>query len=555
MMYLANRFLNVSIGGLFSQKYVTAEWSWGKLIDFISHLWVPIIVIGVAGTAGLIRILRANLLDEISKSYVEMARAKGLRETVLIMKYPVRIAINPFISSIGWVLPGMISGDVIVSVVLGLPTAGPMFLQALRQQDMMLAGAYIMLISVCTVVGILLSDILLIRASGTTGRDAQVRYRKRRRLRGLATSTQATHEALAAPRASIPQWRLVWRKFRNSRLAVAGAIAIIICYLMAAFAEFCAPYDPRFRDVDHPAAPPMRVRLFADGRLQRPFVYGMVKTVNMETLTRTYAIDPERRHPLALFVRGDSYRLWNVWEGEIHLFGTADGGRAYLLGTDRDGRDLLSRILLGARLSLSIGLVGVALSFCFGIVLGSVSGYFGGAVDMVIQRFIEVLTSIPTLPLWMGLSAALPLRWPVVKVFFFISLILSLLGWPELARVVRGKFLSLREEDFITSAVLDGVTTRGVIFRHMLPSFMSHIIAAATLAVPSMILAETALSFLGIGLRAPAISWGVLLQDAQSVDSVVAMPWLFTPGLFVVVSVLAFNFFGDGLRDAADPYK
>ena len=365
----------------------------------------------------------------------------------------------------------------------------------------------------------------------------------------------ATHERLAAPRASIPQWRLVWRKFRKSRLAVAGAIAIIICYFMAAFAEFCAPYDPRFRDVDHPAAPPMRVRLFADGRLQRPFVYGMVKTVNMETLTRTYAIDPERRHPLALFVRGDSYRLWGVWEGEIHLFGTADGGRAYLLGTDRDGRDLLSRILLGARLSLSIGLVGVALSFCFGIVLGSVSGYFGGAVDMVIQRFIEVLTSIPTLPLWMGLSAALPLRWPVVKVFFFISLILSLLGWPELARVVRGKFLSLREEDFITSAVLDGVGTRGVIFRHMLPSFMSHIIAAATLAVPSMILAETALSFLGIGLRAPAISWGVLLQDAQSVDSVVAMPWLFTPGLFVVVSVLAFNFFGDGLRDAADPYK
>ena len=369
------------------------------------------------------------------------------------------------------------------------------------------------------------------------------------------TTTVAPRESLAAPRASIPQWQLVWRKFRKSRLAVVGAIIIIICYFLAAFAEFCAPYDPRFRDVDHPSAPPMRVRLFADGRLQRPFVYGTVKVVNVETLTRTYEIDPDRRHPLALFVRGDSYRLWDVWEGDTHLFGTADGGRAYLLGTDRDGRDLLSRIILGARLSLSIGLVGVALSFCFGIVLGSVSGYFGGAVDMVIQRFIEVLTSIPTLPLWMGLSAALPLRWPVVKVFFFISLILSLLGWPELARVVRGKFLSLREEDFITSAVLDGVATRGVIFRHMLPSFMSHIIAAATLAVPSMILAETALSFLGIGLRAPAISWGVLLQDAQSVDSVVAMPWLFAPGLFVVVSVLAFNFFGDGLRDAADPYK
>ena len=365
----------------------------------------------------------------------------------------------------------------------------------------------------------------------------------------------AAREPPPAARAGIPQWRLVWRKFRRSRLAVVGAGVIAVCYLMAAFAEFCAPYDPRFRDVDHPSAPPMRVRLFADGRLQRPFVYGTVKVVNRETLSLSYEIDPERRHPLALFARGDGYRLWGAWEGERHLFGTADGGRAYLLGTDRDGRDLLSRIILGARLSLSIGLVGVALSFCIGIVLGSVSGYFGGATDMVIQRFIEVLTSIPTLPLWMGLSAALPLRWPVVKVFFFISLILSLLGWPDLARVVRGKFLALREEDFITSAELDGVATGGVIFRHMLPSFMSHVIAAATLAIPNMILAETALSFLGIGLRAPAISWGVLLQDAQSVDSVVAMPWLFTPGLFVVVSVLAFNFFGDGLRDAADPYK
>ena len=365
----------------------------------------------------------------------------------------------------------------------------------------------------------------------------------------------AAPESPPAARASIPQWRLVWRKFRRSRLAAAGAGVIVVCYLMAAFAEFCAPYDPRFRDVDHPSAPPMRIRLFADGRLQRPFVYGTVKVVNRETLSLSYEIDPERRHPLALFVRGDGYRLWGVWDGERHLFGTADGGRAYLLGTDRDGRDLLSRVILGARLSLSIGLVGVALSFCIGIVLGSISGYFGGAVDMIIQRFIEVLTSIPTLPLWMGLSAALPLRWPVVKVFFFISLILSLLGWPDLARVVRGKFLALREEDFITSAALDGVAAGGVIFRHMLPSFMSHIIAAATLAIPNMILAETALSFLGIGLRAPAISWGVLLQDAQSVDSVVAMPWLFTPGLFVVVSVLAFNFFGDGLRDAADPYK
>ena len=372
---------------------------------------------------------------------------------------------------------------------------------------------------------------------------------------GPTAAPQVTVQgARPTARSSIPQWQLVWRKFRRSRVAVAGGIVIIIFYLMAVFAEFCAPHDPRFRDIDHPSAPPMRVRLFADGRLQRPFVYGTEKQVNRETLTRTYVINSSERYRLAVLVRGDSYQLWGLWEGNLHLFGTT-GGRAYLLGTDRDGRDLLSRIILGARLSLSIGLLGVTLSFLIGIVLGSISGYFGGSLDMVIQRFIEVLTSIPTLPLWMGLSAALPLRWPVVKVFFFISLILSLLGWPGLARVVRGKFLSLREEDFITSALLDGVKTPSVIFRHMLPSFMSHIIAAATLAIPSMILAETALSFLGIGLRAPAISWGVLLQDSQSVDSVVAMPWLFTPGLFVVVSVLAFNFFGDGLRDAADPYK
>ena len=356
-------------------------------------------------------------------------------------------------------------------------------------------------------------------------------------------------------RTNISQWRLIWRKFQKSRAAVGAAIVILLLYLMVIFAEFFAPHDPRFRDINHPAVPPMRIRLFAEGRLNKPFVYGMDKTVNMETLTRTYVANKNEKLHLGFFVRGDTYKLWGRWESNVHFFSAVGGNKVYLFGTDRDGRDLLSRIIFGARLSLSIGLLGVSLSFLVGIVLGSISGYFGGVVDLIIQRFIEILTSIPTLPLWMGLSAALPLRWPVVKVFFFISLILSLLGWPRLARVVRGKFLSLREEDFITSAKLDGVKTTGVIFRHMLPSFISHIIAAATLAIPGMILGETALSFLGIGLQAPAISWGVLLQDAQSVDSVVAMPWLFLPGLFVVVSVLAFNFFGDGLRDAADPYK
>jgi peptide/nickel transport system permease protein len=351
------------------------------------------------------------------------------------------------------------------------------------------------------------------------------------------------------------QWQLIWRKFVKNRTAVIAGGIIILLYLTVAFAEFFAPNSPYTRDIAHPSAPPMRIRIFADGKLRRPFVYGLEKTVNRETFIRTYVVDKTRRYPLGIFVRGDTYKLWGLWEADRHLFGVVGDGKAYLLGTDKDGRDLLSRILYGGRLSLSIGLVGVTMSFFIGILVGSISGYFGGLVDMTIQRIIEVITSIPTLPLWMGLSAALPLRWTVVQVFFVISLILSLLSWPRMARVVRGKFLSLREEDFIVSARLDGVRTAGVMFRHMLPSFLSHIIAASTLAIPRMILAETALSFLGIGLRPPAISWGVLLQAAQNTETVVSAPWLFLPGAFVVIAVLAFNFFGDGLRDAADPYK
>ena len=351
----------------------------------------------------------------------------------------------------------------------------------------------------------------------------------------------------------VSQSRLIWRKFKKSRVAVGSAIVITVFYLMAGFAEFVAPYDAATRDMKHPSAPPMMVRIVADGRLQRPFVYGLEKETG--TYARRYVVDKSRKYPLALFVRGDSYRIWGVAQNDIHLFGTPRDARVYLFGTDKDGRDLLSRIIYGSRLSLSIGFFGVAISFSIGIVLGSISGYFGGVVDMVIQRVIEILSSIPTLPLWMGLSASLPLRWSVVEVFFAISLILSLLGWPEMARVVRGKFLSLRREDFVVSARLDGVSTSGLMFRHMLPLFFSHIIATATLAIPGMILAETSLSFLGIGLRTPAISWGVLLQAAQNTETVASAPWMFIPGAFVVVAVLGFNFLGDGLRDAADPYK
>jgi peptide/nickel transport system permease protein len=286
----------------------------------------------------------------------------------------------------------------------------------------------------------------------------------------------------------------------------------------------------------------------------RPFVYATDLERDPDTLQRIYVPDTTRPMPIRFFVRGDSYKFWGLFTARLHLFGVEGEDRAYLLGTDFQGRDLLTRIVYGTRISLTIGFVGVALSFTLGIVLGAISGYFGGAPDMIIQRIIEVLMAIPGLPLWMALSAAIPLNWPITRVFFFITVILSLRGWTGMARVVRGKLLSLRGEEFVIAARIDGAGGARIMFRHLIPSFLSHIIASATLSIPAMILGETALSFLGIGLRPPAISWGVLLQGAQNVQAVAIMPWLLLPGVFVVIIVLAFNFFGDGLRDAADPY-
>ena len=316
-----------------------------------------------------------------------------------------------------------------------------------------------------------------------------------------------------------------------------------------------SPYDPRAYDVNYIHCPPYRIHFFdEEGKFHlRPFVYGVKAELNMITLFISYSVDKTEKYPLYFFTRGDSYKFWGLFKSNTHLFGTREG-RAFLLGTDKMGRDMLSRIIYGGRLSLSVGLLGVAISFIFGITIGGISGYYGGKIDIIIQRIIEFIMSIPTLPLWMALSIALPTYWSVIKVYFGIVMILSIVGWTGLARVVRGKFLSVKEEDFIMAAKICGAGAPRIIFKHLLPSFYSYIIASLTLSVPGMILGETALSFLGLGLQAPAISWGVLLKESQSIRALANAPWLFIPGIFVIITILAFNFMGDGLRDAADPY-
>lgn len=349
--------------------------------------------------------------------------------------------------------------------------------------------------------------------------------------------------------------QLVWRSFKKHKLGLAGAIVLAIMYIVAIFAGFFAPYGAWQRHPDSVLAPPTRVRLFHEGSLIGPFVYGYIEGMDPETLARTYEVDKSAVYRVRLFVRGEPYQLMGLIETDVHLFGAEEPGRIFLFGTDTLGRDVYSRILQGGRISLSIGLIGVIISFVLGAVLGGVSGYFGGTPDMIIQRIIEFLNGIPSIPLWMALAAAVPIEWPPVRVYLMITIVLSVLGWTGLARTVRGKMLQLRTEDYVMAARFAGAGEWAIIRRHLLPGFMSYLIVHITLAIPSMILGETALSFIGVGLKAPVVSWGVMLQQAQNIRTVSVSPWLMMPAFFVIVTVLCFNFLGDGLRDSADPYS
>lgn len=350
------------------------------------------------------------------------------------------------------------------------------------------------------------------------------------------------------------QWQLVWWRFRRHRLAMVSLWFLALLYASTLVTEFLAPYGPHTRHAQFINAPPQRLQLFHEGRFVGPFVYGYGFRLDRATLRREYAPDPAKIQPLRFFCRGEPYRLMGLIPGDLHLVCPAERGTLFLLGTDRLGRDVLSRILYGARVSLTVGLVGIAVSFVLGIVLGGISGYYGGWVDNVVQRSIEVIRSFPTIPLWLSLSAAMPVTWDPLWVYFGITIILGLIDWTGLARAVRSKILSLREEEFAQAARLMGARPARIIGRHLVPSFTSHLIASATLSIPGMILGETALSFLGLGVRAPMVSWGVLLNEAQNVNVVALYPWLLFPVVPVVLVVLAFNFLGDGLRDAADPY-
>jgi peptide/nickel transport system permease protein len=352
-------------------------------------------------------------------------------------------------------------------------------------------------------------------------------------------------------------WTLIWWRFKKHRLALICVGVLIVLYAVVLVPDFFATEQPEFSEAKQAFIPPRPLHLFDEGRLA-PWVPGVTGKRNPKTLRMEWQVDPSVKIPVAFFAPGFTYKIFGAIETNIHLVQPASGDaddRLGFLGTDRLGRDEWSRLMHGTRTSMTIGLIAVILSTFLGVVLGGISGYFGGPIDVVIQRTIELLQSVPTIPIWLALTAALPRDWRPEQVFFAITIILALIGWTTLAREVRGRFLSLREEDFVLAAELAGCSRWRIIMRHMVPTFSSHIIATATLAIPVLIVSETSLSFLGLGLRPPAISWGVLLQEAQNIQTIAQAPWLLSPGILVVFAVLAFNLVGDGLRDAADPYS
>ena len=366
--------------------------------------------------------------------------------------------------------------------------------------------------------------------------------------------------AMSGRMAVASQWQLVWWAFKRHQLAMAGLLVTVALYIVAIVPGFFAVNDPSQQNVRTAFHPPQGLHLIdssADGGWSiRPYIHPYVLKRDPQTLASVYQEDRERKIYLSMFAPGYTYSVFGLFDTNIHLFASENTRQPlFFFGADRLGRCVYSRIMVGTQISLSVGLVGVLLALTIGIVLGGISGYYGGRIDFVIQRVIELVLSLPTIPIWLAASAAVPQNWPATLNYFMITLILSLTGWAQLARVVRGRFLSLRTEEFVTAARLDGASEGRIIFRHMLPSFASHIIASISLAIPAMILAETSLSFLGLGLQPPTISWGVLLREAQNIRSIATAPWLFAPGAAVVLAVIALNFLGDGLRDASDPYN
>lgn len=366
----------------------------------------------------------------------------------------------------------------------------------------------------------------------------------------VSLNTQSTYEILT-------QRQLIWRKFKRHRVAHVCLYLLIVLYVMALLAEFFAPYGAFQRHSQYLLAPPTPLHFIDENGTfhLRPFVYKVTNELNMDTFQREYIEDTSEKYFLSFFAPGEPYHLLGFIETNVHFIGVGEPGVYFPSGTDMLGRDLFSRMLLGARTSLFVGLLGLTFGFVLGLFFGGISGYYGGTVDMYVQRLIEFLQSLPTLPLWMALAALVPAEWTPIQVYFGISIVLATVGWTKLARVVRGKLISLREEDYVMAATLSGVSERAIITRHLLPGFASYLIVNLTLAIPGMILGETALSFLGLGIRPPAVSLGTLLQDAQNVQTVTLNPWLLIPGGLVIIIVIAFNFLGDGLRDAADPYK